>query len=117
MARFAVELVFGPDRDKLLATRPAHREYVASLVEKGVVLAGGPFADDAGAMIVYNAEDEAAVKEIIAADPYTAATSSPSGTSASGTWCWGPGSCDLAAPRRGGEFALKPVVRPNRVSG
>ncbi|WP_434452159.1 YciI family protein [Lentzea sp. E54] len=73
MARFAVELVFGPDRDKLLATRPAHREYVASLVEKGVVLAGGPFADDAGAMIVYSADDEAAVKEIIAADPYTAA--------------------------------------------
>jgi uncharacterized protein YciI len=73
MARFAVELVFAPDRDKLLATRPAHREYITSLVGKGVVLAGGPFADDAGAMIVYEVADEAALKEIIAADPYTLA--------------------------------------------
>ncbi|GLY48469.1 YciI family protein [Lentzea sp. NBRC 102530] len=74
MARFAVELVFAPDRDNLLATRPSHREYIASLVEKGVVLAGGPFADDAGAMIVYEIADEAALKEVIAADPYTAAS-------------------------------------------
>ncbi|MFD4641175.1 YciI family protein [Lentzea sp. NPDC058436] len=73
MARFAVELVFGPDREKRLAVRPAHREYLASLVEKGVVVASGPYADDTGALIIYEAADEAAVKEIIAADPYTPA--------------------------------------------
>ncbi|KOV75549.1 YciI family protein [Nocardia sp. NRRL S-836] len=73
MARFAVELVFGPDNEKRLAVRPAHREYIASLVEKGVVLAAGPYADDTGAMIVYEAADETAVKEVIAADPYTPA--------------------------------------------
>ena len=33
MARFAVELVFGPDNEKRLAVRPAHREYIASIVE------------------------------------------------------------------------------------
>lgn len=73
MARFAVELVYGPDREKRLAVRPEHREYVASLAEKGVVLLSGPYADDTGALIVYEAADEAAVKEIISADPYTAA--------------------------------------------
>lgn len=72
MARFAVELVYGPDREKRLAVRPEHREYVASLAEKGVVLLSGPYADDTGALIVYEAADEAAVKEIISADPYTA---------------------------------------------
>ena len=73
MARFAVELVFGPDRDKRLAARPAHREYIASLSEKGVVLAAGPYADDTGALIIYEAVDEAELKEIISADPYTPA--------------------------------------------
>ncbi|GGN05642.1 hypothetical protein GCM10011609_51120 [Lentzea pudingi] len=73
MARFAVELVFGPDREKRLAVRPEHREYIASLVEKGVILASGPYADDLGALIIYEAADEASLKEIIAADPYTPA--------------------------------------------
>ncbi|MGI5504049.1 YciI family protein [Lentzea sp. CA-135723] len=73
MARFAVELVFGPDREKRLSVRPEHREYLASLVEKGVVLASGPYADDTGALIVYEAADEASLKEVIAADPYSSA--------------------------------------------
>jgi uncharacterized protein YciI len=73
MARFAVELVFGTDSEKRLAVRPAHREYIASLAEKGVVLAAGPYADDTGALIIYEAADEAAVKEVISADPYTPA--------------------------------------------
>lgn len=73
MARFAVELVFGPDREKRLAVRPAHREYIASLVEKGVVLGAGPFADDTGALIIYEVQDETTLKEIISADPYTPA--------------------------------------------
>ncbi|NGY62049.1 hypothetical protein G7043_24260 [Lentzea sp. NEAU-D13] len=73
MARFAVELVFGPDNEKRLAVRPAHREYIASLSEKGVVLAAGPYADDTGALIIYEAADEAALKEIISNDPYTPA--------------------------------------------
>jgi uncharacterized protein YciI len=73
MARFAVELVFGPDSEKRLAVRPAHREYIASLAEKGVVLAAGPYADDTGALIIYEAADEASLKEILSADPYTPA--------------------------------------------
>lgn len=71
MARFAVELVFGPDSEKRLAVRPAHREYIASLAEKGVVLAAGPYADDTGALIIYEVADEASLKEILSADPYT----------------------------------------------
>jgi uncharacterized protein YciI len=73
MARFAVELVFGPDTEKRLGVRPAHREHIASLVEKGVVLGAGPYADDTGALIIYEVADEAALKEVIAADPYTPA--------------------------------------------
>ncbi|GLZ33245.1 hypothetical protein Lesp02_54330 [Lentzea sp. NBRC 105346] len=73
MARFAVELVYGQNRDERLAARPAHREYIAALVERGVVLLAGPYTDDLGALIVYEADDETAVKEIIAGDPYSSA--------------------------------------------
>ncbi|MGZ3141751.1 YciI family protein [Lentzea chajnantorensis] len=65
--------MFGSNRDERLAARPAHREYIASLAEKGVVLAAGPYSDDTGALIIYEAADETALQEIIAADPYTPA--------------------------------------------
>jgi uncharacterized protein YciI len=73
MARFAVELVYGENRDERLAVRPKHREYLSSLAERGVLLASGPYADDTGALLVYEAADEAELKSVIAADPYTSA--------------------------------------------
>ncbi|ONI82301.1 hypothetical protein ALI22I_39980 [Saccharothrix sp. ALI-22-I] len=73
MARFAVELVFGDDQDARLAVRPAHREYLASLVERGVLLVSGPWADQTGALLVYEAADEEELREILASDPYTPA--------------------------------------------
>ncbi|GAA3460722.1 MULTISPECIES: YciI family protein [Saccharothrix] len=73
MARFAVELVFGDDQEARLAVRPAHREYLAGLVEKGVLLVAGPWADQTGALLVYEVADEAELREVLAADPYTPA--------------------------------------------
>ncbi|MEU4442803.1 YciI family protein [Actinosynnema sp. NPDC050801] len=73
MARFAVELVFGDNQDERLAVRPAHREYLATLVERGVLLVSGPYADQSGALLVYEVADEAELREVLAADPYTRA--------------------------------------------
>jgi len=73
MARFAVELVFGDNQDERLAVRPAHREYLATLVERGVLLVSGPWADQSGALLVYEVADEAELREVLAADPYTPA--------------------------------------------
>lgn len=73
MARFAVELVYGQNRDELLAARPAHREYIAELAKRNVVLMAGPYADDLGSLVVYEAEDRTRLKEIVDADPYSAA--------------------------------------------
>jgi uncharacterized protein len=71
MARFAVELVYGDNTEERLAVRPAHREYLATLVERGVLLVSGPYADQTGALLVYEVADEAELREVIAADPYT----------------------------------------------
>jgi len=73
MAKFAVRLVFGENRDERLAVRPKHREYLASLVERGVLLLSGPYSDDSGALLIYQVADEAELKTVLEADPYTPA--------------------------------------------
>jgi uncharacterized protein YciI len=72
MARFAVLITFG-DKAKRDETRPVHREYLASLYEQGKLVFSGPFADDDGALIVYECADETAAKAQLAADPYSKA--------------------------------------------
>ncbi|WP_433266512.1 YciI family protein [Actinosynnema sp. CS-041913] len=73
MARFVVELVFGDNQDERVAVRPAHRDYLATLVEQGKLLVSGPYADQSGAVLVYDVADEAELKAVLAADPYTPA--------------------------------------------
>lgn len=73
MAKFAVELEFGSDRDERLRVRPAHREYSRDLAARGVLLAGGPFTDDTGALLVYETADERELRAVLDADPYTTA--------------------------------------------
>ncbi len=73
MAKYVVELEYGADRAERLRVRDEHREYCRELAERGVVLAGGPFADETGAMLVYEAADEAELRAVLEADPYTRA--------------------------------------------
>lgn len=55
-----------------MAARPAHRERLAGLHERGVVAMAGPFADDSGAVIVFDVAGEVELRELLAADPYLA---------------------------------------------
>jgi len=57
-------------REKVVALRPAHREYVTRLLADGRLVACGPFADGSGALFIYEAASLAAAEEIVAADPY-----------------------------------------------
>jgi uncharacterized protein len=72
MARFAAILTFGEEAARL-AVRPRHREYLQSLLDAGKLHLSGPWADDSGALIVYEAPDLAAAQALLAADPYIAA--------------------------------------------
>jgi uncharacterized protein YciI len=69
LAKFIALLTFG-DEEQRLATRPRHREYLRSLLEQGKLVASGPFADDSGALLIYEAADEAEARALLAADPY-----------------------------------------------
>jgi uncharacterized protein YciI len=64
----AVQLAFTDDEHRL-AARPGHRTHLAALYDAGELVAAGPFADDGGALLIYNV-DETRLREIMAEDPY-----------------------------------------------
>jgi uncharacterized protein len=70
MKRFVVQLRF-IDNERRLQVRPAHRDYLRTLHEQGKLITAGPWADDSGALLIYQATDEDELDRIIAADPYT----------------------------------------------
>lgn len=73
MAKFAYIVRFNDETEKRLEARPRHREYLAGLLEQGKLVASGPFTDESGALIIYEADDEAEARKLIADDPYAAA--------------------------------------------
>jgi uncharacterized protein len=70
---FVVELVFGINRDERLAVRPAHREYLGRLAADGKLVVAGPWANDTGAVLVFDVADRAELNRILDADPYAPA--------------------------------------------
>jgi uncharacterized protein YciI len=68
MAWFLVETRYV--QEKYGDVRPRHREYLTALADEGVVAVAGPLADDTGGVILFEAEDEAALREILDRDPY-----------------------------------------------
>jgi len=70
---FAVELEFSGDPARL-ELRAGHRKKLAALHEAGRLRLAGPWADESGALLVFDVPNEAAVREILADDPYYRAT-------------------------------------------
>ncbi|MFI9510215.1 YciI family protein [Nocardia sp. NPDC052566] len=50
--------------------RPAHRAWLAGLLEAGTLLMSGPYTDGSGALLMFQADDEAAMKALLAEDPF-----------------------------------------------
>ena len=70
MAKFAAILTFG-DPAKIAETRPRHRAYLEQLLAAGKLHASGPWTDDTGALLIYEAADAAEAQALLDADPYT----------------------------------------------
>jgi len=70
MPAFAAVLEFADDHERRLATRPTHRAYLRSLLDAGKLRISGPFADETGALIVYEAESLDEAQALLDADPY-----------------------------------------------
>lgn len=70
MPLFAVTLKFTDNVERRQEVRPTHREYLKELLAKGKIHESGPFVDDSGALLIYDAADIAEVQELLANDPY-----------------------------------------------
>jgi uncharacterized protein YciI len=72
VARFVLEIRFKNEEERL-RVHPAHRAYLAELLASHQLVTAGPWADDTGAMLIYEAASEAEIRALLAADPYTVA--------------------------------------------
>jgi uncharacterized protein YciI len=63
-----VELAFTDDPRRLRA-RAAHRQRLAELRRRGLLFAAGPWSDDSGALLIFQADEPGARAELDA-DPY-----------------------------------------------
>ena len=68
--KFAAIVVYTPDAATIAKARPAHREYLTGLQQQGKLVISGPFSDDRGGLLVYEAETPAQVEKLIADDPF-----------------------------------------------
>ena len=73
MAKFVAVLEFTDAEQLRLETRLRHREYLRGLFDERKLMMSGPWGDDTGAMLIYEATDMAEAEGLLEADSYRAA--------------------------------------------
>ena len=68
--KYPAIIVYCGDKEKIQSVRPAHREYLGKLRSEGKIAMSGPFTDDSGALIVYEAGSLDEARELLEADPF-----------------------------------------------
>lgn len=68
--KYAAIIEYTQDKDKIQAIRPIHRQYLTGLRERGQLVASGPFTDDSGALIIYEAGSKEEAERILKGDPF-----------------------------------------------
>jgi uncharacterized protein YciI len=68
--KYAAVIEYVTDKDKIQALRPVHRQYLASLKAAGQLAASGPFTDDYGALIIYEASSKDEAEKLLRGDPF-----------------------------------------------
>jgi len=69
--KFAGIIEYISDQEKIQSLRPAHRQYLAALKERGLLAATGPFTDGSGALIIYEADTAAEAEKLLQGDPFS----------------------------------------------
>ena len=68
--KFAAIIEYVQDMAMIAEHRPTHRQYLATLKAQGNLAISGPFTDDWGALIVYDAADAAQAETLLKGDPF-----------------------------------------------
>ena len=72
--QFVAIIEYGGDKGALKASHSIHRTYLRNFLENGQLRAAGPFADEAGALWVLEADTAQAADTIVKDDPLVAAS-------------------------------------------
>jgi len=70
--KIAAIIEYAQDKAKIAEIRPVHRQYLASLKAAGQLVASGPFTDDSGALIIYEAATKEDAEGLLKGDPFCA---------------------------------------------
>ena len=70
--KFAAIIDYTEDTAKVSKVRPVHRDYLTGLKVKGKLVLAGPFTDDSGALIVYEAGSKDEAERLLQGDPFHA---------------------------------------------
>ncbi len=68
--KYAAVIEYIKDKDKIQSVRAVHRQYLAALKAAGQLAASGPFTDDYGALIIYEADSQEAAEKLLQGDPF-----------------------------------------------
>ena len=68
--KFAAIIEYAPSPEKIAEIRPVHRQYQTKLKETGKLAIAGPFTDDSGALMVYEADSKEEAENILRNDPF-----------------------------------------------
>ena len=71
--KYAALIEYIADKEKIGSIRPDHRAYLTKLLGEGKLAIAGPFTDDYGAMIVYEASSPEEALAFLQGDPFHAA--------------------------------------------
>lgn len=66
---YVLELAFDGSPERF-AARPAHRELLKRLHDEGILRMAGPFADESGALLIFDVGDPSSFAALVAEDPY-----------------------------------------------
>jgi uncharacterized protein YciI len=67
---FAAIIEYSNDTSKIAEIRPQHRAYLKQLLDAGQLVISGPFTDDTGGLLVYEAASAEAAEALIQNDPF-----------------------------------------------
>lgn len=70
MPTFAVKYTYSSDTDLIAQVRPTHREWLASKLAEGSLLASGPMVDTPTALLIWRFDSVKALAELLDQDPF-----------------------------------------------
>ena len=68
--KFVATIAYDQDHGRRDAASAAHRAYLRGLLDNGRLFAAGPYAADAGAVWIYEAETNSDAEQVLRDDPF-----------------------------------------------